>query len=250
MLRIGRYLLLSWCVLLCACQTDEHGSEVSIAYLKSFYNGIPREITQDIKIRGRVISNDRYGNFYKELVIEDNSAGIIIKLDIDRIYSFFEYGNTVEINCQSLWLGAYGKTIVLGEEPADTSPVTPITVRNVNKYIIRTTSADTLSDVRLASVPDLSNRQISTLITLRDVEFAESERGKTWCDNDTVATYRHLVNRSGDTLRVVISPYSAFAKARIPSGSGSINGILYNYSGKFELRFASPYNIAFKSESF
>ena len=49
--------------------TDTGGgsSLVSIAHVKSVYRGYPYTFTEDWRLRGVVVSSDRYGNCYKSL---------------------------------------------------------------------------------------------------------------------------------------------------------------------------------------
>ena len=54
---------------------------VSIAYLKSRYNGLSTNIKDDVSIKGTVVANDLFGEFYKRLVLVDDSGGIEISID-------------------------------------------------------------------------------------------------------------------------------------------------------------------------
>lgn len=61
------------CLMVVASACGEHDGEgresVSIAHLRTLYRGYPITIAEDIYIEGRVVSDDRYGNFYHTLVL-------------------------------------------------------------------------------------------------------------------------------------------------------------------------------------
>ena len=49
-------------------------------------------ITTDIIISGVVVANDRSGNLYKEMYIQDGTAGINVKLDANGLYNSYPVG--------------------------------------------------------------------------------------------------------------------------------------------------------------
>ncbi|MCL2028224.1 MAG: DUF5689 domain-containing protein [Bacteroidales bacterium] len=74
-------------------------------------------ILQDVYIQGRVISDDREGNFYRSLCIQDETTGITVKLGRNGLYNFYELGQTVYVKCQNLVLGFYRGMYELGAYP-------------------------------------------------------------------------------------------------------------------------------------
>lgn len=75
---------------------------------KTYANGSPREMTGNYIIAGKVISTDQPGNFYKSFYIQDETAGIEIKIGRNSLYSDYHEGQTVYVKCNGLWLGMYG----------------------------------------------------------------------------------------------------------------------------------------------
>ena len=59
-----------------------------------------------------------------------------------------------------------------------------------------------------------------------------------------VATVRHLVDPRGDTIDVYTSPYADFVQSPLPSGSGSIEGLLGYFNRCYQLRILNSYHIA------
>ena len=75
---------------------------------KTYHTGSPRVMTGNYIIEGKVISTDQPGNFYKSFYIQDETAGIEIKIGRNSLYSDYHEGQTIYIDCNDLWLGMYG----------------------------------------------------------------------------------------------------------------------------------------------
>ena len=86
----------------------------SIADLKAMYKSPGVEITEDVWIKGQVISSDKTGNVYRELYIQDETGGIDVKIGKSSLYSEFQLGQWVYVNCNSLTLGSYSGMPQLG----------------------------------------------------------------------------------------------------------------------------------------
>ena len=86
----------------------------TIKALKSMYKTPGVEITQNIWIKGQVISSDRNGNVYRELYIQDETGGIDVKVGKSSLYSDFKLGQWVYVRCASLTLGSYSGMPQLG----------------------------------------------------------------------------------------------------------------------------------------
>ena len=78
------------------------------------YTGTRIEITDSILIGGIISADDRSGNFYKTLVLQDSTAGITIRLDESGLYNNYMQGRHIYIKCKGLFLGAYNGLVQLG----------------------------------------------------------------------------------------------------------------------------------------
>ena len=68
----------------------------SIAALKAMHaSGGYEAINTDIIISGTVIADDKSGNLYKELYIQDATGGIAIEMDGTNLYTQFPVGRKV-----------------------------------------------------------------------------------------------------------------------------------------------------------
>lgn len=206
----------------------------SIASLKTIYSGAPTEIRDDIFIVGSVISSDRDGNFYHTVVIEDDSAGIEVKLGIDEIFKRFPPQTRLIVRCQGLWLGSYGGTLQIGARPTQTYENEALTENQTAEHLVVDADFHDKAVPRTLQISTLSPRDISTLAAFENVRFADEEQGLEWSEPD-VDTDRHLVDSQGDTLVVRTSSYAGFASWTLPSGEGRIEGVVGNFAGKYQL---------------
>jgi hypothetical protein len=80
-------------------------------------------ISEKYVIKGKVISNDAYGNYYRSLHILDESAsgddrqGIEVKIGTSGLNTKYPVGETVYVICDGLALGNYRSMLSLGLVP-------------------------------------------------------------------------------------------------------------------------------------
>lgn len=91
-------------------------------------------VSGNYAIEGKVISNDAFGNFYRNLFIQDVGGdldarrGIEIKIGLSSMHSAYPVGTTIFVICKDLALGNYRKNLSLGLPEEATSSY-------ANKYI-------------------------------------------------------------------------------------------------------------------
>lgn len=261
MLRAIKYILLSVYLGMSACDSApplekrSHEPEVvSIAYLKSLYPGVPRKIKREISIEGRVIANDEYNNFYRSIVIQDGTGGIEIKLDAPDLYlnyykiiegkqvQIFGYGEKIRINCHGLAVGEYGGPIQLGSVSENSAYETGYIPQHRIPYVVEHLEGMAAEPIPIPfTIAHLHSSQFDTwryvncLVVLPGVQFVNYDAGTTWAEGETGATNRILTDMHGNTLDVRTSVFAEFAGYLLPTGSGTIRGILGWFNGKPQL---------------
>lgn len=65
-------------------------------------------INDDVVISGKVSTDDKPGNFYKSLYIQDGTGGIEIKVGRNGLYNEYKPGQTIYVKCGGLYVGMYG----------------------------------------------------------------------------------------------------------------------------------------------
>ena len=221
---------------------------VSIAYLKSQYPGVPKKIRSEICIEGRIVANDRWGNFYKTIVVQDETGAIEIKLDAENLFlAGYSYGEMVRINCNGLALGAYGDNIQLGTVSDDTAYETGYVAMNRIAMTVQVVDGMAEEPVPIPlTLVHLNNpqfdieRYLNCLVVLSDVQFVDYGGVVPWAEGESGATDRQLTDIHGNTLVVRTSALASFADDPLPAGSGSIKGILGWFNGTPQLKVYDP----------
>jgi hypothetical protein len=98
--------------------TDEDFDEfTTIADVKAMYteNGSkPYLVKKRCVIKGQVTTSDQVGNLYKSLYIQDETAGIEIKIGKNGLYNEYKLGQWIYVDCDGLTIGDYNGMINIG----------------------------------------------------------------------------------------------------------------------------------------
>ncbi|MCX6272959.1 MAG: DUF5689 domain-containing protein [Bacteroidetes bacterium] len=207
-------------------------SNTTIAELKAMFSGGLDSLTTDIVIQGIVVANDESGNFYKTLEIQDNTAGIEVKLNRTSLYTEFKVGQRVFIKCKGLFLGQYGGLVQLGAKY--TGAIGQIPDIFIDNYVFRDSLAGTPPAPKVINIASPAVGDLCTLVKLDSVHFVEI--GKIFADPSSIAsaTNRTIIDDNGTTMVLRTSGYASFAGAVIPKGKGSLRGILSVYNGTWQ----------------
>lgn len=215
---------------------------VSIAYLKSRCNGLSTTIKSDISIRGTVVANDLFGEFHKRVVIVDASGGIEIGIDCEELHRYFPLYANISVTCNGLAVGRVGGKVMLGAKPTGEYTTDRIAESDISKYLFWQKGDVSSVAPRKVTIAELSVEHVSDYVIIEQVHFADEEVGSKWCDEsegEFIESERHLIDFAGNTLPIRISSYCEYAGEKIPSGEGSVCGILDYSADRFFLRIAN-----------
>lgn len=96
---------------------SDFGKITSIAEVKALHKGKgPVKVTKSCIIKGQVTTSDQVGNLYKSLYIQDETAGIEIKIGRNGLYNEYKPGQWLYIDCTDLTVGDYNGMINIGYE--------------------------------------------------------------------------------------------------------------------------------------
>lgn len=213
---------------------------LSIAQLKAMHvTGSNETIINDDIIKGTVIANDSSGNFYKQVIIEDSSAGIAVNIDDYNLYTSYPTGRTVFIKLKGLILFDDNKLIEIGGSKDVTGAVTPIASPVKDDYIIKGTYGNPVAP-KVVDISDLNDAYQNTLIQLNNFEFGETDTAKIYADTSASknAVSYSIKNCSNKTITLRTSGFASFAGINLPNGNGSITAIysVYNTSKQLYIR--------------
>jgi hypothetical protein len=194
-------------------------------------------IKNDKVIGGIVTMDDRSGNYYKKLVIQDSTGGIEIVFNDGYQYTQFPIGRKIYIKCQGLVLTDYaGVTQLAGGKALDGDAQGLLEVQ-VRKHIVK--GKYDLTQVpapKVVSPSSLNADLISTLVTFEGVQFDDPDAGQIWADIITKSSQNRIIkNCSGAEVIVRSSGYANFAAQKTPSGKGKITGVLGAFNSDYQL---------------
>lgn len=209
----------------------------SIAHLRALCTAASVAVREQIVVRGTVVGNDRYGEFPETLVVQDASGGIAIAVEHGSLADDFPFGACVTVYCNGLVLSDYGGNIRLGAMP-DEFGAGRIPHAELSRYLRRDAPAAEPPEPVVLTFDELSMRYVDTYVRFDQVRFTQPGN---WCDRDPetgrmLTTEREIVDRAGRTLRVRTEGSCLYANEPVPSGTGSIRGILDYFNGKYALR--------------
>jgi hypothetical protein len=216
---------------------DQVKSLYSAELAKPWQSRTPVSIENNWAIKGVITGSDKKdGNLYKEAFLQDRTTGLRMLFDAT---SGLYLGDSVIVNVKGLYLGDYGNFIQLGSVPyTDASSNLRVSGFNMDDHIFKFSIGN-------ATIPQPANiKQIKSadwagkLVKLENVQFEDNETGKTWADalvDPPAAANRNLTDCSGNTVIVRTSGYASFANLLLPSGKGSIVGIVTFFNSDYQL---------------
>jgi hypothetical protein len=190
-------------------------------------------VMDDITVSGIVTADDRSGNLYKRINIEDSTGGIQVLINQYSLYNQFPVGRKVYIKCKGLTLGYEGGTPVIGMGVNETMEVQGISGTQIDAHIVK-------GDVGHPVVPivvgigqlqynTFDSMLLNRLITVQGVQFKTPFLPYA---QPTGTTNRDLMDTlSGRLLTVRTSNYADFAPLPLPNGKGSVTGIFTLFTG-------------------
>ncbi len=201
-------------------------SNTTIAELKAnFAIGASSSYTipEETVIKGIVVSSDEAGNFFKTLVIQDETAGIHLSINAFDLFVDYAPGRTVYVQ-GGLELGEYNGLPQLGIKGSG-SEVERIPEALLSQYLVIGETA-TLPEPTVKTINSLSSADLSTLIKIEEVEYTASLLGGTYAIPNGGGTQNRIVEDcSGNELILRNSDFASFAGASIPDGNGSVIGV-------------------------
>ncbi|MFN8238177.1 MAG: DUF5689 domain-containing protein [Chitinophagales bacterium] len=229
---------------------DPNLDTISISRLKAYYTGgSPVSIPDDVTIAGIVIGDDRTGNLYKSIVIDDGNAAIALSIDVSSgLYTDYPVGRKIYVKCKGLALGTYGGTPQLGGY-VDGASVGRIAQALLPKIIVKGPIGNDITPlIQHVHIAQLNDAYLSRLIQLDTVEFKTTSADTAYADVYKPIPddgNRILGDCDGGTITVRTSPYCTFAYVKTPTGNGTVLGIYtkYNSTKQFTIRDTSDVNL-------
>lgn len=195
----------------------------------------PSKIEADFIIRAVVTGNDVSGNVYKQLYIEDSSGAINIGIDQNSMYTSLPIGQEVFIHLKGLSVVNYGGELQIGYEGTNANRI-PWEIFEEHAFL-NDWPNEANAEPTPVTIGTLTDNMVNRLIRLDNVYFVNG--GVNAFTKDNATTSEPLKDGEGKTVDVRTSSYSNFAAQTLPSGSGTVIGLLGRFNGAWQLTLRS-----------
>ena len=193
------------------------------------------EDSADIIISGIITTSDKHGNCYKYINIEDETGAIQIKINSSTLYNKYRLGQRVFVKCNGLDLGDYRKLPQLGMWAND--KIEPIPSGKAHLYLFPDGPCQpVVPSVTMTSIPNadaIPFTNYNRLVKLEGATFVEGGIA-TYCDPYT-STSHDIKMADGTTITMRTSNYADFYNEMLPTGTGTIYGILTRYNNYVQI---------------
>jgi hypothetical protein len=200
-------------------------------------------------IAAYVTSNDAGGNFYKSIsfqtsLITDSGTPLGFSVSVDKSMLFvngFTPGRKVYIKLKGLGIATvYGSTLLGITDSSSYTGISGISELDFQNYLFpSSTIVDESALVRHMVLKDAAKDPVqNTLVEVDNVEFADASLGRTYFDvnNGGYATNHTIYDYAAGGVPQVcrISQYAPFSSGNVPSGRGSIRGVMTKYNTTYQ----------------
>jgi hypothetical protein len=202
----------------------------TIEDLKLLFSGTNLKLTDDIIISGIVVANDKSGNIFNQIIIDDGSAGISVAIDQNALNGEFPVGRKIYVKCKDLILAADNALIGLYGGIDLTGSTVEIPSTLITKYIVKANAGNPVVPIDVADIDDLNNSFQNRLVRLSNVEFSASDANQPFADAVNKSSISRILKEcDNDEIEVRSSGYADFAAKLTPKGKGSIIGVYTVY---------------------
>lgn len=224
---------------------------LTIAQLKAMDTlaGVPIKITEDYIISGIVVADDKSGNFYKEIIIQDATGGISIQIDQSNYYTDFPVGRKVFVKLRGLYLGEYHHLIQLGGYYTTSGTyynIERIPQSLISQHIIKGSYFHTVIPKVLKITELDSFVDQNTLVQLSDMQFDQLFVNQPYANGPNLADVNMVLQDCEcNSLELRNSDFADFGYKLTPSGNGTITGIfqIYDLYNQIKIRDLADVNM-------
>jgi hypothetical protein len=264
-LNIARYTLILVLLLIVGCVKNDDFDAPAIctnqnlvanatySEVKELFNGEPVQIQDDLIIEGFIASSDVSGNFFGTLHFQEAASnpkeGFQIDIDVRDYHLLYEVGEKIFIKLKGLYLGRSNETYKLGglfTNAGGNLSVGRLPRNLVGQHIISDCKpAAQMVPVEI-SLDTLNHNLINMLVSIKNMQVSPVDVCKSFAV-EANSTIRILEDCQDNQINLINSGYSDFQAEIMPTGSGTITGILGYNSGKFNLVVSDATDLEFSN---
>ncbi len=208
----------------------------TIQNLSASFAGQPFRVDGDIVVEGRITTSDSESNFYRSLFIEDNGAALELMAGLDHLHNAYPEGYRVSLRLKGLTVARSRGVLQVGYESSpgsgyatDYIPSREALDKHLILHDVPPVPVAPLQTAISGLKPEMCGRlvRINALRLVTDEEMAQPA---TWAGE-------HLfIDAESATIKCYVRNYARFSDREIPSGEGSIVGILHRVGDTYQLK--------------
>jgi hypothetical protein len=193
------------------------GTVMDIKTLKSLYNNAIVRFTEDKSIYGIVTADEKGGNFYKQIYVQDSTGAILLNL----------------LSSGGVYRGDSVRLALKGARLIYSNGMYQLDSMNVDNNIFKQAAGKTVTPktVTLNDLQSVPEKLKGVLVKVNNVQFSCSDVGSTYADAVTFSTANKTIEDcNGKSLIMRTSGYASFASTAVKKGNGSLTGIIAVYN--------------------
>ena len=214
----------------------EYANLKSLSEIATLYQSGIVDFEEEITTYGYVISDDRDGNFFGAITIQDKpekpTIGFQVRISGNNLSARYNVGRKIYIKLKGLALSKYHETFQIGVRNGYI--VDRMSEHEYVKFIDRSSEVATLIPTEL-KINEITDDHVNMLIKINNLQ--SEIKGLTFANptnNDNIN--RNLIScDSFDKIILRTSGYSTFKSVPIPDKKGSITAVLGKFENDYQL---------------
>lgn len=213
---------------------------ITLDTLLAMYQGENIEFNKDVSVFATVTMDEKDGNVYKNLFIQDGNSAINMRLESSGDLFVGDY---IRINLNGTLLSKFAGVMQLDQVDfsknisvqKSNSPLTPklVTINDLAASFLTTLATE-------PNEPGYQWEHASKLVKLENVQFSAGDLNGTYADGPTQQSKNiNLTDCSGNSILVRTSGFAKFANDTIPTKNGTIVVIISRYNSDLQLTIRS-----------
>ncbi len=234
-------------------------ANIDITAVKEIYGGFePQQILagdgseRPLYIEAYVVSSDETGNFFKQLIIQDQpenpTAGISISTEATDLYTKYEPGRKIYFRVDGLYVGEFAGLPTIGTQSGD--EVGRIGIEDFNNRIFRSLETFELVPTIVTINQALNNDNLlNTLVQFQNVQFPDNLAGNTYGEcGSTFGVNRNVEDCDNNIIIMRQSGFADFTCTLLPQGNGSLTAIVSAFNATKQLFIRDITDVDFTGE--
>jgi hypothetical protein len=225
-------------------ETNASISDITDKWVQGEFTTIEEDLTLDAV----VVADDQSGNYYKTIIIQDETGGIELNINSIGVFNNYPIGRKIYLHCKDLIISDYNGLIQLGgttfTDDGDLR-LGGIEESLLDRYIVKGPRGQTIVP-KVTTINDLGREDLSTLVQLNNVQFISDDTSSTYADAVQQFSFNlDIENCSGNTIVLRSSGFADFADENVPNGNGTIVAIYSTFRNTKQLFIRDTSDVMF-----